>query len=192
MNLQRLPLLALAAGLASVPVLPRIALAQTRQAAPNNTPGTTGAPTMGNSSPTAAATTSGKRTGAAALTAPPGSLERNDGKFASDENPVLTDRGRVRASRVIGSTVYNDQDQKIGKVDDIILGRDDAGQGDRLVWVVISVGGFLGIDGRLVLVPYSRLEFGNTHDNSDNRVLMPGATKASVGALKTYSYTTGG
>ena len=189
MNTHRLLGVALAASLAASP-----SWAQTLQVAPDSTPATAAAPTIANTAPTPAAASHEKPTGAAALGPPPGSLERNDGKFASDENPVLTDQGRVRASRVIGSAVYNDQDQKIGTIDDIVLGQDKpiqgvAQQGENLVWVVISVGGFLGIDSKLVAVPYNRLEFGNTHDNRDNRVLMPGATKAAVGALDGYRYT---
>ena len=39
----------------------------------------------------------------------------------SDRNPVLTDNGDARASKVIGSAVYNDNNQKVGTIDDIVI-----------------------------------------------------------------------
>ncbi len=41
---------------------------------------------------------------------------------------------------MIGSTVYNDQNEKVGTVDDLIVK-----DGNRIVIAVISVGGFLGM-----------------------------------------------
>jgi sporulation protein YlmC with PRC-barrel domain len=113
-----------------------------------------------------------------------GASMRVDANHPSETNPVLTDAGNVRASKVIGSSVYNDKNEKIGAIDDIILGKDD-----KPAQVVISVGGFLGIGSKLVAVPYDKLQFGNTRENSDNRVVMPGATKQTVGALSDYHYT---
>jgi sporulation protein YlmC with PRC-barrel domain len=113
-----------------------------------------------------------------------GASMRADANHPSKTNPVLTDDGNVRASKVIGSSVYNDKNEKIGAIDDIILGKDD-----KPAQVVVSVGGFLGIGSKLVAVPYDKLQFGNTRANSDNRVIMPGATKQTVGALSDYHYT---
>src|SRR6202040_4440938 len=57
--------------------------------------------------------------------------------------------GAYRASELIGATVVNDQDERIGTIDDFIIGRDD-----RVLFAVLQVGGFLGLGGRLVAVPY--------------------------------------
>ena len=54
---------------------------------------------------------------------------------------------------MVGATVYNDQDQKIGKIDDILVSRDD-----KTSTAVISVGGFLGVGSKLVAVPYDQLK----------------------------------
>jgi PRC-barrel domain len=59
-----------------------------------------------------------------------------------------------RSSQIIGSTVYNDSDERIGTVDDLIVGQDG-----RLSEAVLSVGGFLGIGTKLVAVPYGELRF---------------------------------
>ncbi len=56
------------------------------------------------------------------------------------DNPDLTVasvklQGGARISKVIGSTVYNDQNEKVGTVDDLIMK-----DGNRIVIAVISVG----------------------------------------------------
>jgi PRC-barrel domain protein len=49
-----------------------------------------------------------------------------------------------RASKVIGSSVVNEANDTVGKVDDIIIGEDG-----KSPFVVLSVGGFLGMGDRL-------------------------------------------
>jgi hypothetical protein len=56
---------------------------------------------------------------------------------------------------------------------------------------VLSVGGFLGMGTRYVEVPYSDLTFGNTQRDSDNRVVLKGATKESLKAQPAYNYYKG-
>src|SRR5450759_2115236 len=56
---------------------------------------------------------------------------------------VRADRlnGAVKASDVIGMTVKNYQDEKLGKVDDIAV----AVESGRIIQVILSTGGFIGI-----------------------------------------------
>ena len=56
----------------------------------------------------------------------------------------------MRASKVMGSTVYDVQNRSIGSVKDLILGKD--GKVDK---VVLDVGSFLGMGGKFVAVPLS-------------------------------------
>jgi hypothetical protein len=53
-----------------------------------------------------------------------------------------------RAGKLTGSDVVNDQDERIGTIDNLIIGR------DRVLFAVIQVGGFLDLGGHLVTVPY--------------------------------------
>ena len=62
--------------------------------------------------------------------------------------------GGWRSSRIVGATVYNDSNQSVGSVDDLIVGQDG-----KISAAVISVGGFLGIGNKLVKVPYDQLRF---------------------------------
>ena len=52
-----------------------------------------------------------------------------------------------RASKVIGNSVVNDANQTIGKIDDLLVTRDG-----KEPYVVLSVGGFLGMGTRMVVI----------------------------------------
>jgi len=84
-----------------------------------------------------------------------------------------------RASKLIGASVVNDKNEKIGSVDDLIITPTD-----RVLFTVISVGGFLGINERLVAVPYSTL----TIDDKERKVVLPGASKDALSKLPAFHY----
>ncbi len=92
--------------------------------------------------------------------------------------------GGWRASKMIGAAVYDDQNQRIGTVDDLIV----TGQ-NTLTVAVVSVGGFLGLGSKLVAVPYNNLRYDPTAH--DAKVVMPGANKASLGAMPNFVYAGG-
>jgi sporulation protein YlmC with PRC-barrel domain len=100
----------------------------------------------------------------------------------SARNPIMTDNGGMRTSKIVGSSVYNDQKQKIGSVDDLVIGSDHA------IHAVLSVGGFLGMDAKLVEVPFDKLQFGNTKSSSENRVVLPGTTKQQLTSMPDYHF----
>jgi sporulation protein YlmC with PRC-barrel domain len=104
----------------------------------------------------------------------------------SARNTVMTDNGDMRTSKIVGSTVYNDQNEKIGSVDDLVIGTDHS------VHAVLSVGGFLGMNAKLVAVPFDKLQFGNTKGSSDNRVVLPGTTKQELTSMPDYHFTNRG
>jgi sporulation protein YlmC with PRC-barrel domain len=59
-----------------------------------------------------------------------------------------------RSSKLIGLNVYNDQNEKLGDISEILL--DKTGKAD---FVVIGVGGFLGIGQHDIMVEMSKLKF---------------------------------
>ena len=59
-----------------------------------------------------------------------------------------------RSSKLIGLNVYNDQDEELGAISEILL--DKSGKAD---FVVIGVGGFLGIGQHDIMVETSKLKF---------------------------------
>lgn len=85
-----------------------------------------------------------------------------------------------RTSKIVGSKVYNDANENIGSVEDIILKSD--GSMDE---VVLSVGGFLGIADKYVAVPFSDLKV--TRDGSSLKINTNG-TKESLKALPDYKF----
>ncbi len=85
---------------------------------------------------------------------------------------------KVRASKIVGASVYNDQNQSIGSISDVLMG-DSNHKADT---AVLSVGGFLGMGSKLVSVPFDQLHI------EANKIIMPGATKASLEGMPEYSY----
>jgi sporulation protein YlmC with PRC-barrel domain len=90
-----------------------------------------------------------------------------------------------RASKLIGAPVFNDQNQKIGSIDDLIVAPDE-----KVTMAVISVGGFLGIGSKLVAIPYDQLHFQPTKDNGE-RFELPGATKEALNSMPNFTYGNG-
>ena len=82
-----------------------------------------------------------------------------------------------RATKIIGATVVNEANDTIGKVDDIVIGT------DRMPYVVLSVGGFLGVGNKLVALPYEALS------TTGRKLTMPGATKEALKALPEFKYS---
>ena len=89
-------------------------------------------------------------------------------------------RDARRASRVIGAAVYNENNESIGEIDDIVL----PGNGGAPV-AVVSVGGFLGIGAKLIAVPYERLR---TVGERNRWTLTGAASRDDLNRLPTFSY----
>ena len=85
-----------------------------------------------------------------------------------------------RMSKLIGSSVINDKNEKIGTVDDVIADKDKK----QLSFAVLQVGGFLGLGGRLVAVPYDSLVI----DDTGQKITLPGATKDELKKLSEFNY----
>lgn len=53
-----------------------------------------------------------------------GNVGNTDNTGPNDRNSVMTQTGEARASKVIGSAVYNSHDEKVGSIDDLLIGKD--------------------------------------------------------------------
>jgi hypothetical protein len=82
-----------------------------------------------------------------------------------------------RASKVIGSSVTNDANETIGKIDDLLVSSDG-----KDPYAVLSIGGFLGVGSHLVAVPYDSLKF------VDKKFVLPGGTKEGLKMLPEFKY----
>ena len=83
-----------------------------------------------------------------------------------------------RASKVIGSSILNDANETIGKIDDLLVTRDG-----KEPYAVLSVGGFLGMGTHLVVVRYDSLTF------ADNKIVLRGGSKDGLKMLPAFEYS---
>jgi sporulation protein YlmC with PRC-barrel domain len=65
-------------------------------------------------------------------------------------------QGNWRASKVVGLSVYNDNNESLGSINDLLMDKDGNIKG-----VVLGVGGFLGVGEHLVAVPFDKIKFVN-------------------------------
>ncbi|HEX6440860.1 MAG TPA: PRC-barrel domain-containing protein [Stellaceae bacterium] len=81
---------------------------------------------------------------------------------------------QIRASKMIGSSVYDVQNRNIGKVRDLVLDKDG-----KVAAVVIDVGTFLGMGGKTVAVKLSDLK-------TDNNRITLDRTKEQLQQMATF------
>lgn len=72
--------------------------------------------------------------------------------------------GVVSASQIIGETVVNRQSENVGKIDELVI---DAKR-NRIVYAVLSFGGFMGMGNKLFAMPWEAFEFSAT----DNKLIL--------------------
>jgi sporulation protein YlmC with PRC-barrel domain len=94
------------------------------------------------------------QSGAPATTsnAPTTSPQRTESKDAN--KTVMLKQGEWRGSKLTGLTVYNNNDERVGEINELIMGKDG-----RIESVVLGVGGFLGIGEHNVAVPFGQVKF---------------------------------
>ena len=99
----------------------------------------------------------------------------------------------IRASKMLGSTVYDMQNRNIGSVKDLVLNKDGKVDG-----VVVDVGSFLGMGGKYVLVNVSDIKTDHnrlTLDRTKEQLQQMAAYRledSNTGAGSSTSPATGG
>ncbi|UFN47010.1 PRC-barrel domain-containing protein [Roseomonas sp. OT10] len=153
---------------------------QNSDGTPNNPPGTA----IGRAADNATSNAPNTRATTGSVASPGSMAASPSASSAMPSSPprVTAASDMERASKIIGTNVYNDRNESIGSVDDIVLTH----QGGART-AILSVGGFLGIGAKLVAVPFDQLRF----DSGQNRWVISGATKESLTALPTFEYGTG-
>jgi len=94
---------------------------------------------------------------------------------ASPEFRDVTKGWRMRT--LLGQSVYNEMDERIGWVDDVIVTPDKA-----LSYGIINAGGFLGLTKHNVAIPVSQFKLVN------NKLVLPGATTKALKASPEFQY----
>ncbi len=93
----------------------------------------------------------------------------------AQEKSVITkqEESEVRVYRLIGSKVIGPDGQTIGKVDDLLLDRDQ-----KMTAIIVGVGGFLGVGSKDVALPASRVDISQAY--GDERVVKVQSTKEEL------------
>jgi hypothetical protein len=112
-------------------------------------------------------------------------------KFAAAEAPVAggvvlgvavseivaVANGWSAKKQILGHDVYNDKNEKVGKVYDIIIAPDKA-----VSYGIIAAGGFLGVNRHDVAIPVNQFKM------QDGKFVLPGATKDALKAMPEFQY----
>jgi hypothetical protein len=79
--------------------------------------------------------------------------------------------------QILGRAVFNDQNEKIGAVDDIIIAPDKS-----VTYAIIGAGGFLGVARHNVAIRVSQLKV------DGDTLVLPGATKEALKQAPEFEY----
>ncbi|MFL9871209.1 PRC-barrel domain-containing protein [Paraburkholderia megapolitana] len=94
-----------------------------------------------------------------------------------EQSQALLQGWSVKKS-ILGKAVYNDQNQKIGSIRDLIVAPDGT-----VSAAIVAAGGFLGVATHDVAVPVAAL------DIRDGNLYLAGATKEALKATPAFQYT---
>lgn len=87
-------------------------------------------------------------------------------------------QGNWRASKIVGLSVYNDKNESLGSINDLLT--DKSG---NIKAVVIGVGGFLGVGEHLVAIPFDKVKFSTepvVYSGAAGAPSAPGSRPAST------------
>lgn len=91
-----------------------------------------------------------------------------------------TYNGNWRASKLVGLKVYNEANESLGSINDLLTDKEG-----NIKAVVVGVGGFLGVGEHLIAVPYDKVKFVN------EPVAMTSASAAGTKPNTSSGMTTG-
>ncbi|TDV11376.1 PRC-barrel domain protein [Paraburkholderia caballeronis] len=94
-----------------------------------------------------------------------------------EQSQALLEGWSVKKS-VLGKAVYNDNNQKIGTIRDLVVAPDGS-----LSAAIVSAGGFIGVATHDVAVPIGALQV------RDGNFFLPGATKEAIHATPEFQYS---
>ena len=78
----------------------------------------------------------------------------------------------------LGKPLYNDKGEKVGSIDDVIIGPDKT----SVSYVIVGAGGFAGLGKHDVAIPVSQIK------HEGGKFILPGATKEVIKALPKFEY----
>lgn len=100
------------------------------------------------------------------------------GVIFAEMNEVVMSGWSAKKS-LLGKTVYNERNEKVGNVEDLIISPDK-----KVSYVIIGAGGFIGMGRHDVAIPFTQIS------ERDGKIVLPGATKDVVKAMPQFDYAT--
>ncbi len=79
--------------------------------------------------------------------------------------------------QILGQGVYNEKNEKIGVIDDLVIAPDRA-----VSYAIVGAGGFVGLAKHDVAIPIGQVK------QQDGKFVIPGATKEAIKALPKFEY----
>jgi sporulation protein YlmC with PRC-barrel domain len=86
-------------------------------------------------------------------------------------------KGWSAKRQILGKAVYNDKNERVGEVEDIIIAPDKA-----VSYAIVGAGGFLGIGKHDVAIPINQFKI------NDGKFVLAGATKDKLKAMPEFEY----
>ena len=90
---------------------------------------------------------------------------------------VTVAKGWSASKQIMRKDVYNDKNEKVGVVNDLIITPDKA-----VSYAIIGTGGFLGMDKHDVAIRVNQFKL------VEGKITLPGATKDAVKAMPAFEY----
>jgi hypothetical protein len=95
-----------------------------------------------------------------------------------DSNKIqLVALGWSARRQIIGQVVVNEDGEKVGRIDDLIIAPDTAAS-----FAIVGAGGFIGVKRHDVLIPVEQFAL------RDGHLVLVGASKAAIKALPKFEY----
>ena len=93
------------------------------------------------------------------------------------EEMKVVANGWSAKKQILGKDVYNEKNEKVGKVDDLIIAPDRA-----ISYGIIGAGGFLGVDRHDVAIPVNQFKM------QEGKIILEGATKDAIKGMPKFQY----
>jgi sporulation protein YlmC with PRC-barrel domain len=118
---------------------------------------------------------------------PTATTEKMKAGTASDTSATSSSfQGNWRASKMVGLNVYNDNNESVGSINDMLTDKTGSVKA-----VVIGVGGFLGVGEHLVAVPFDKVKFVSEPVAYSSAASSPAGNTRPPGAGAPSTTTTG-
>lgn len=121
-----------------------------------------------------------------AQTTTPATPATPDTAAATSSTTMTNLKGNWRASKLVGLAVYNDSNEKLGDISEVIVDK-----GGKINAVIIGIGGFLGVGQHDIAVTFDKLKWVNEPIRAAATDRTPAAPGMSPSATSPSTTTTG-